>query len=178
MLKIDEYTQKELYDMSKLTQIRGRSKMNKTELYENITKYFKENYEYLEEYSIFMEPMHIMGYCEKHSLNPMEKIFKNQNFNIIELKLINSIEKRTYSADMVKELSFFLSNGVYHICNNPEYSFLVIETEKYYGFIAPEDEIEEEEDELSLVNTKEEYEKRLHENDHFHNDASEYLGKD
>jgi len=142
--------------MSKITRIKGRSKMSKTELYENITKYFKTNYTYESDYRMYMEPCHIAGYCAKDEDNKLKTIFENQNFHIIDFKDLESLKDRKYDKDKVKELSFFFDDGVYHICDNEEYNLLVIESENYLGFIGAiveEKEEEFEEFEFSLVNT-------------------------
>ena len=57
---------------------------------------------------------------------------------------INSIvENRSYSSDRVKELAFLLNDGVYYMNLSDYYSFLVIETDNFYGFIAPETEVDD-----------------------------------
>lgn len=146
MKKIENYTKTELYNRSKITQIKGRSKMSKIELYKSIVEYYKKTFPLDEKcQNMFMKSDYISAYCPKDASNECLNIMRNSDYTLITLEDLLKLDDIRFDKNKIDELSFFLNGCIYSICFE-EYKPLILENEKFYGFIVPVIEDEKEDD--------------------------------
>lgn len=142
IMNIDR-TKPGLYKIAGSLSIKGRSKMNKSQLKESILKILETSWKYNDEFNLLMDDDFVIGICKKGEKTEMDQYIERYQYEEInkddlKTQLNTNIEEYLFNINYINIVSSLLGDKViYKLDKNKIESVLQIQCDNLQGFVAP-----------------------------------------